>query len=222
MEVRFRETTLQRARENPESPEARILNAAQHLFALKGFKGTTTREIVEAAGVNIATLHYFWGTKEELWNAAHFNMHEQLSDFVAGLIAEVAQLKPREAFRTAVFKFYTMLMCNPDINMLREQARGTEIQDQWEKEDEKNFNLLVYFLDNSTKYRFDPVDTRFALACFFGALGYFLQPALIEKTFGVDPSEIPEEFRWKVTDSVCTMLDRFGRLEKADVPEDRV
>lgn len=216
METNFREKTLLRARENPESPEARILHSAQHLFAQKGYKGTTTRDIVEAAGVNIATLHYFWGSKEELWNAANYVLHEEVKDYMGKLLQEVAPLSPREALRTAVFKFYSMLICNPDINLLREKARGTAIEEQWEKEDLQNFNLLTSFFESMTRYDFSPVDTRFALACFFGALGYFMQPTLIQQTFGVDPSDVPEEFRWKVTEAVCTMIDRFGQIDPAE------
>lgn len=43
--------------------------AAYHQIARLGFEGLRTREVAAAAGVNIATLHYYFPTKEELIRA---------------------------------------------------------------------------------------------------------------------------------------------------------
>jgi AcrR family transcriptional regulator len=48
------------------STSERIIAAATALFAKKGFAGTSTKEICEAAAVNIAAVHYHFGTKEQL------------------------------------------------------------------------------------------------------------------------------------------------------------
>ena len=45
----------------------KILKAAKELFAKKGFDGTSTREIVNAAGVNITLIAYHFGGKENLF-----------------------------------------------------------------------------------------------------------------------------------------------------------
>jgi len=49
------------------TPRRRILYAAFQTFCLKGFKGSTTREIAQVANVNIAMLHYYFAKKEELY-----------------------------------------------------------------------------------------------------------------------------------------------------------
>ncbi|NJN07709.1 MAG: TetR/AcrR family transcriptional regulator [Richelia sp. RM2_1_2] len=46
-----------------------ILNVAEGLFAEKGFAGTTLRNVIREAGVNIAAVHYHFGSKEELFIA---------------------------------------------------------------------------------------------------------------------------------------------------------
>jgi AcrR family transcriptional regulator len=43
-----------------------LIQAAFRLIAERGFEGLRTRDVAEAAGVNIATLHYYFPTKEAL------------------------------------------------------------------------------------------------------------------------------------------------------------
>jgi len=43
-----------------------ILQVAEQLFADKGFDGTSVRDIAEQAGVNLAMISYYFGSKEKL------------------------------------------------------------------------------------------------------------------------------------------------------------
>ena len=60
---------------------SRLLDAALHLFAEKGFAKTSTREIAQAAQVNIASISYYYGDKAGLYRAV-FNdpRHDLASD----------------------------------------------------------------------------------------------------------------------------------------------
>ncbi len=46
-----------------------ILNAAERLFASLGFAGTSLRAVIREADVNLAAIHYYFGSKEELFVA---------------------------------------------------------------------------------------------------------------------------------------------------------
>lgn len=46
-----------------------IIAAAEQVFALKGFKGATTQEIADQAGLPKANVHYYFKTKKDLYNA---------------------------------------------------------------------------------------------------------------------------------------------------------
>ena len=46
-----------------------ILEAAEELFAQKGFDGTSVRELGKKAGINIAMISYYFGSKEKLMEA---------------------------------------------------------------------------------------------------------------------------------------------------------
>lgn len=48
---------------------ADILEAARGLFAARGFRATTTRQVAERAGVDVALIHHFFGTKAGLFEA---------------------------------------------------------------------------------------------------------------------------------------------------------
>jgi len=54
---------------DPGETRRAILDAAEGCFAASGFAGTTTRQVAARAGVNVATLHYHFGSKEELYRS---------------------------------------------------------------------------------------------------------------------------------------------------------
>ena len=55
------------ARPNSDDPRDRIFRAAATLFAHKGYAGTSTREITEAARVTKPTLYYHFHSKRNLY-----------------------------------------------------------------------------------------------------------------------------------------------------------
>jgi TetR/AcrR family transcriptional regulator, regulator of cefoperazone and chloramphenicol sensitivity len=52
-----------------EETRAAIISAALELFSLRGFTGVSTREIAAAANVPAPSLQYYFGSKDDLYNA---------------------------------------------------------------------------------------------------------------------------------------------------------
>jgi AcrR family transcriptional regulator len=52
-----------------QSTEEKILEAAKTVFHRKGFEGARMQEIADEAGINKALLHYYFRTKENLFDA---------------------------------------------------------------------------------------------------------------------------------------------------------
>src|ERR1700684_243347 len=50
----------------PPDTRTRILDAAEHLFAERGFRGTSVRAITDLAGANLAAVGYHFGSKADL------------------------------------------------------------------------------------------------------------------------------------------------------------
>jgi len=60
-------TKVSEETDKQECARDRILQAAGAIFAENGFRGSTVREICDAAGVNIASVNYYFGDKKSLY-----------------------------------------------------------------------------------------------------------------------------------------------------------
>jgi AcrR family transcriptional regulator len=60
---------IKRIRKDGVDARKRLLDAALHLFASSGFAKTSTREIAQAARVNLSSISYYFGDKEGLYRA---------------------------------------------------------------------------------------------------------------------------------------------------------
>lgn len=56
-------------RQAGEAARSRLLHAGLRLFAQQGYAKTSTRELAEAAGVNVASISYYFGDKAGLYRA---------------------------------------------------------------------------------------------------------------------------------------------------------
>jgi AcrR family transcriptional regulator len=111
---------LNKAREAPLSTKARILSAAEEVFAAKGFEGASTREIAAAAGVNISSLHYHWESKETLYFAVFENIYDRIVELVRGSIPETSVERPasRQVVDETVGLLFDFFADNPNIPKL--------------------------------------------------------------------------------------------------------
>lgn len=65
--------------------KTQIMNHAINLFADKGFEGTSIRDLAKAAGVNVAMVNYYFGSKEKLVEA----IIEEKSSYMKDRIEEL-------------------------------------------------------------------------------------------------------------------------------------
>ena len=67
-----------------QGTEHKIKEAARTVFLEKGFAGTKTRDIAEAADINLALLNYYFRSKKKLYDII---MIETLQSFSSGVIS---------------------------------------------------------------------------------------------------------------------------------------
>jgi TetR/AcrR family transcriptional regulator len=61
-----------------DNTEEKILNAAQNVFIKKGMDGARMQEIADEAGINKALLHYYFRTKQKLFEAIFSELFKQI------------------------------------------------------------------------------------------------------------------------------------------------
>jgi AcrR family transcriptional regulator len=71
-----------RPREHDEDTRARLLQAAEHLSATKGFEAITVRAVAEEAGTTTRAVYALFGSKEGLEQALHEAMFTRLRDLL--------------------------------------------------------------------------------------------------------------------------------------------
>ena len=64
------------------STEEKIKLAATTIFTQKGYAATKTRDIAEMAGINIASLHYYYRSKEKLFSIVVGEAMQQFSSIL--------------------------------------------------------------------------------------------------------------------------------------------
>lgn len=80
-----------------EETRWRLLQAAMEVFAQVGYHAATTREICKRAGVNLASIHYYFGDKAELYREVfRLPFLTECNDFVK---VDIGQASLAEALR---------------------------------------------------------------------------------------------------------------------------
>ena len=89
-----------------------ILQAAEEEFLLKGFAGARTTEIAQKAGVNHAMLHYYFNTKEQLFEQVMAEKIALFRDSVASVF-EQSDMPVLEQIKEAMSRHFDFVCQNP-------------------------------------------------------------------------------------------------------------
>lgn len=100
-------------KEESVNTEQAILKAAEKEFLKKGFSGSKTTEIAKAAGVTHAMLHYYFRTKENLFNKVFEEKAGQLADTFLSHVDE--SLPFMEKVKVSIEAHFNLLVANPDL-----------------------------------------------------------------------------------------------------------
>jgi AcrR family transcriptional regulator len=75
--------------------QQKLLDAAIEAFSENGFRGTSTREIANRAGVHHPLITYHFRNKDRLWRASVDSIFREFSAQLVATISEVAGLDPK-------------------------------------------------------------------------------------------------------------------------------
>jgi len=108
------------------SAEQKILTAAREIFFQKGFSGARMQDIADEAGINKALLHYYFRSKEKLFETIFREAFEKLVPRIIEVFS--SELPFFDKIRAFSEAYVTMAMENPfiPIFILNEMHRNPE------------------------------------------------------------------------------------------------
>src|SRR5215470_12186164 len=101
--------------------KTRILDAAEALFTEHGFEATSLRQLTTAAGVNLAAVHYHFGSKEELFQTV---LTRRLDPLNAERIKLLERVEREAAGRPLSCEKVLFAMLIPALQLGRDEKRG--------------------------------------------------------------------------------------------------
>jgi AcrR family transcriptional regulator len=108
--------------ENTPDKKQIILDASEKLFSSKSFDGTSTREIAEAADVNVAMISYYFGSKENLLKAI---IDRHASAILALMEAEVGKnVEPRNKMENILQAYLNYSLAHPAPSVISRREMG--------------------------------------------------------------------------------------------------
>ena len=110
-----------------DSPEQKILAAARSEFIEFGLRGARTQAIADRCGVNKALLHYYFRSKDRLYEAVLQDIARTMRSAMELQLEEVGDDEEiRSLLRRVIATYIGTLQRNPDIArfMFREIAEG--------------------------------------------------------------------------------------------------
>lgn len=99
---------------NGQTTENRILAAAEKEFILKGYAGARTTAIAEDAGVTHAMLHYYFRTKENLFDRIIENKVGAVRNIMLGSLGDPS-MPLFDKVRIGIERHMEFLAANPDL-----------------------------------------------------------------------------------------------------------
>jgi AcrR family transcriptional regulator len=82
--------------------QQKLLDAAIEAFSESGFKGTSTRDIADRAGVHHPLITYHFKNKDQLWRSAADRIFREFNISLVKATAEIPQSRPRDRAETFI------------------------------------------------------------------------------------------------------------------------
>jgi len=127
------------------STELKIKQAAQKVFMQKGYAAARTRDIAEAAGINLALLNYYFRSKEKLFDII---MLENLQHFIEGIkeILNNRKTSIEQKVEALVTNYIDLLTRQPDLPLFILHELRTHPKEIVSKIDRDKFINKSYFM----------------------------------------------------------------------------
>ena len=178
-----------------------ILRAAEQVFAKRGFKGATTREVAEKAGIASSLIFYYFKNKMALYEAVFQSFFDQLEDLMQqNLSLDLDRLGQLKQF-LFTFTDYAREHRNMIRILLREIIdNGRIVQKVAQEYFKPLYEVGAEFLkDGQREALFRDVDPLHYIHSFIGMnIFYFIAEPIVQAVGAEDPYGSQEVERRKI------------------------
>ena len=108
--------------------QQKLLDAAIQAFSENGFKGTSTRDIADRAGVHHPLITYHFHNKQQLWRAAADRIFREFNISLVKAMAEVTETNPRARAETFIRTYVRYSRSAPALHkiILQESSQPSD------------------------------------------------------------------------------------------------
>ncbi len=163
-----------------DSTKDRILDEAERVFADVGFAGARTQTIAQAAAVTPAMIHYYFATKQGLFDAVLDRIVDELLGILDGI--QPSAMSFSEALDAFLGAYFEYVHRHPTFARLTRMAVGNQPLGHLEHVIEKHFRPLfqagVAFVQAGVDAgEFLPINPRQAVLSFYCMTVYYFSDA---------------------------------------------
>ena len=175
-----------------DSTKEKIIQAAQRVFIRKGMDGARMQEIADEAGINKAMLHYYFQSKQHLFNEVFY---EILSQLIPGLIEIFKKGDPMAGKIEAVVAEYdTYISKNPFLPqfIIKEINRDPDQLSKFMSDQGVAFEKVEQMIENEVAIgNIRPITFPHLFASMIGmvVMPYIGRPLFQRKLFKNDPEK---------------------------------
>lgn len=178
-------------KKNKPEKDARgaLIQAATKLFAEHGFEAVSTRMLAQEAGVNLAMIAYYFGSKEKLFESMIAEKFPQTKEMLLNIYE--SPLEPWEKFRAVIIAYLDRIFSNPsfsrlihrELSLLQRPLNSERILNGIAV----NWDIMAKIIEEGQqKGVFKPdIDVAMTLISIFGTIGYVVNtPCMAARQLG--------------------------------------
>lgn len=136
------------------SKQVKIIETAEKLFADRGYDGTSVRNIAEEAGINVAMISYYFGSKEKLLEALFSYRAEGTTQKLVSMLTNKV-LNPLEKVNMMIEyyidKFYTQTSFHKIMSREQVASRRSAIAGLIQSFKKRNQQLIKEIIQEGQK-----------------------------------------------------------------------
>ena len=194
--------------------KSHILNMAMELFAEKGFEGSSIRDLAARAGVNVAMVNYYFGSKEKLFES----LVEQKASYTRGVLDEIVKnsaLSYIEKIDAIIDTYVCRLFSNRTFHRVIHQEMMLSQRESLQQSIvdiifPNSLKIKAIIEEGISKGEFRKADPPLVIATIIGTINQvLLSRMLCNKLINKDVNYIPyddEQFRDRVTGHIKQLM----------------